>query len=253
MATPVTGYLSRISGPRRSPRYEYHLACLLIFVAGMLNSAGFVAVALYTSHMTGLTATMADHLVDRDVELLSLGAVGLGAFVLGGVWCSMLYTWGRRRGLGSRFANVLAFEGVLILGFSLTAEAVEGEHHDLVHVAVLCFTMGMQNALITKVADVPVRTTHVTGMVTDIAIELGKALYPHRTPGPDPVRGDRRKLQVLTSLVGLFFLGGVTGTVGYLAAGFLFLVPVALLLLVLAYRPVARDLSPRRPPARVFL
>jgi hypothetical protein len=38
-----------------------------------------------------------------------------------------------------------------------------------------------------------------------------------------------------------------------LAAGFSFLVPVALLLLVLAHRPVARDLSRRRPPARAFL
>lgn len=253
MATPVTGYLSRVSGPRRSPRYDLHQACLLILVAGMLNSAGFVAVALYTSHMTGLTATMADHLVDGDVELLSLGAVGLGAFVLGGIWCSLLFTWGRRRGLGCRFANVLAFEGALILVFSLTAEAVEDDHRGLVPVAVLCFTMGMQNALLSKVADIPVRTTHVTGMVTDIAIELGRMLYPHRTPGPEPVRADRRKLRVLTTLVGLFFLGGVTGTVGYLAAGFSFLVPVALLLLVLAYRPVARDLSRRRPPARAFL
>ena len=137
MATPVTGYLSRVSGPRRSPRYDLHLACLLILVAGMLNSAGFVAVALYTSHMTGLTATMADHLVDGDVELLSLGAVGLGAFVLGGIWCSLLFTWGRRRGLGCRFANVLAFEGALILVFSLTAEAVEDDHRGLVPVAVI--------------------------------------------------------------------------------------------------------------------
>lgn len=252
MATPVAGYLSLVSGPRRTPRYDHHLACLLILVAGMLNSAGFVAVALYTSHMTGLTATMADHLVDRDVALLSLGAVGLSAFVLGGIWCALLFNWGRRRGLGCRFANVLAFEGVLILAFGLTAEAVRGEHRDLVRVAVLCFTMGMQNALITKVSDVPVRTTHVTGMVTDIAIELGKLLYPNRTPGPDPVRADLRRLRVLSGLVGLFFLGGVAGTLGYLAAGFSFLVPVALLLLVLAYRPVARDLA-RRRRTRVFL
>lgn len=252
MATPVAGYLSLVSGPRRTPRYDHHLACLLILVAGMLNSAGFVAVAVYTSHMTGLTATMADHLVDRDVALLSLGAVGLGAFVLGGIWCALLFNWGRRRGLGCRFANVLAFEGVLILAFGLTAEAVQGEHRDLVRVAVLCFTMGMQNALITKVSDVPVRTTHVTGMVTDIAIELGKMLYPNRTPGPDPVRADLRRLRVLSGLVGLFFLGGVAGTLGYLAVGFSFLVPVALLLLVLAYRPVARDIA-RRRRARVFL
>jgi len=254
MATPVTGYLSLVSGARRTPRYDLHLACLLILVAGMLNSAGFVAVALYTSHLTGLTATMADHLVDRDVVLLSLSAVGLGSFVLGGIWCALLFNWGRRRGLGCRFANVVAFEGALILGFGLTAEAFRGEHRDLVSVGVLCFTMGLQNALITKVADVPVRTTHVTGMITDIAIELGKTLYPNRTPGTDPVRGDPRKLRLLATLVGLFLLGGVAGTLGYLAVGFAFLVPVALLLLVLAYRPVARDLArQRRRPARVFL
>ncbi|HST71693.1 YoaK family protein [Kocuria sp.] len=252
MATPVAGYLALVSGARRIPRYDRHLAFLLILVAGMLNSAGFVAVALYTSHMTGLTATMADHLVDRDVELLSISAVGLGAFVLGGIWCALLFNWGRRRGLGGRFANVLAFEGLLILGFSLSAEAFRDDHRDLVSVGVLCFTMGLQNALITKVGDFPVRTTHVTGMITDIAIELGKMAYPNRTPGPDPVRGDPEKLRVLATLVGLFFLGGVAGTLGYLAVGFAFLVPIAVLLLVLAFRPVARDVA-RRRGARVFL
>ncbi|MEX5257431.1 DUF1275 family protein [Kocuria arenosa] len=104
MATPVTGYLSRVSGPRRSPRYDLHLACLLIFVAGMLNSAGFVAVALYTSHMTGLTATMADHLVDGDVELLSLGAVGLGrsCSAASGAGCSSTGAGGAGSAAGSR-------------------------------------------------------------------------------------------------------------------------------------------------------
>jgi len=254
MATPVTGYLSLVSAARRTPRYDRHLACLLILVAGSLNSAGFVAVALYTSHMTGMTATLADHLVDRDLELLSVGAVGLGSFVLGGIWCALLFNWGRRRGLGCRFANVVGFEGALVLAFALTAEAFTEAHRNLLSIAVLCFTMGLQNALITKVADVPVRTTHVTGMLTDIAIELGKTLYPNRTPGPDPVRGDPEKLRLLATLVGLFFLGGVGGTLGYLAVGFSFLVPVALLLLVLAYRPVARDVARRRRrPARVFL
>jgi uncharacterized membrane protein YoaK (UPF0700 family) len=202
--------------------------------------------------MTGLTATMADHVVDRDVELLSLGAVGLGSFVAGGIWCVLLFTWGRRRGLGCRFANVVAFEGLLILAFGLTAEAFAREHRDLLSVGVLCFTMGLQNALITKVADVPVRTTHVTGMITDIAIELGKLLYPNRTPGPEPVRADPERLRILSTLVGLFFLGGVAGTLGYLTVGFAFLVPLALLLLVVAYRPVARDLA-RRRRTRVFL
>ena len=47
-------------------------------------------------------------------------------------------------------------------------------------VAALGFVMGQQNALITKVSDATIRTTHVTGMVTDIGIELGTGLYRNR-------------------------------------------------------------------------
>ena len=59
----------------------------------------------------------------------------------------------------------------------LLAGRFEGPETELVLVAPLCFTMGLQNALITKIRDFPVRTTHVTGMVTDIAVELGRILY----------------------------------------------------------------------------
>lgn len=245
--------LRRVAGATRTPRRNRHLANLLAFIAGMLNSVGFVAVSVYTSHMTGLTASVADHLVLGSLGLVAIGLEAITCFVLGAMACALLFNWGRRRHHEARFANVLVLEAVLILAFGGLADLLTWRHRDLVFVAVLCFTMGLQNAIITKISAAQIRTTHVTGMVTDIAIELGRMLYPHRTPGPEPVRADRRKLRVLTTLVGLFFLGGVAGTVGYLAAGFSFLVPVALLLLVLAYRPVARDLSRRRPPARAFL
>ncbi|WP_142094294.1 YoaK family protein [Propioniferax innocua] len=41
-------------------------------------------------------------------------------------------------------------------------------------VMTLCWTMGLQNALITKVTDAQIRTTHVTGMVTDIGIDSAR-------------------------------------------------------------------------------
>lgn len=44
-------------------------------------------------------------------------------------------------------------------------------------VALLCFVMGLQNAMITKISKAEIRTTHVTGLVTDIGIEIGKSLY----------------------------------------------------------------------------
>ena len=39
------------------------------------------------------------------------------------------------------------------------------------------FHHGLQNALITKLSRAEIRTTHITGIVTDIGIELGKLLY----------------------------------------------------------------------------
>ncbi|MFX4396989.1 YoaK family protein, partial [Acinetobacter baumannii] len=63
----------------------------------------------------------------------------------------------------------------------------------VVAVPLLCFIMGLQNAIITKVSQARIRTTHVTGITTDIGIELGKLAYwnPGGGEGPPAVRADR--------------------------------------------------------------
>ena len=91
-----------------------------------------------------------------------------------------------------------------------------------------------------------IRTTHVTGMVTDIGIELGKLFYwnlAHEDKaGTPPVRADRGKLIVLSTLVTLFFAGGVTGAYSFFHYGFGSTLPLALFLMVLAAVPVADDI-----------
>lgn len=243
MAAP--GYLARIAGPERTPSLNHQLASLLALVAGILNSVGFVAVAFYTSHMTGVTAQVADHFVLGDMYLVWVGLLSIVSFVAGAMACAIIFNWGRRRGLRSRYANVLLVEGLLMLLFGLLAESLTASWRELVFVPVLCFTMGLQNAVITKISGAQIRTTHVTGMVTDIGIELGKMAYPNRRDSPDPVRGNPVKLGTLASLVALFFLGGIIGAVGYLALGFAVLVPGALLLVLVSYRPLLADLGAR--------
>lgn len=235
-ADPVTlpdWHLLRLAGPVRDERLNRHLAYLLAWVAGVLNSVGFVAVGFYTSHMTGITASVADQLVLGGTRLVGLGVVSIIFFLLGAMACAIQFNWARRRARGDRFALVLLSEAVLVLVVGGLADEVTWEHREWLLVAVLCFVMGQQNALITKVSDATIRTTHVTGMVTDIGIELGKLSYHNRMADVDPVRGDRAKLLMLTALVGLFFTGGLVGAAGYLALGFVvLLVPAGLLLLV---------------------
>jgi len=247
----VRRYLLTVAGPVRSPAHNVQLAALLALNAGVLNSVGFVAVSVYTSHMTGLTASVADHLVLGGSAIVLTGLLGIATFMAGAAACAVLFNWGRRRGLRGRYANVLVLEALLVLLFGLLAEEFAWRHRDLVFVAVLCFTMGMQNAIITKISGAQIRTTHVTGMVTDIGIELGKLAYVSRTPGLPPVVPDLRKLGVLALLVGLFFAGGILGALGYLEFGFATLVPLALVLLAAAAAPLAADVRRhRRTPRR---
>lgn len=239
------GYLLRVAGPERTAALNHQLACLLALVAGVLNSVGFVAVAFYTSHMTGVTALIADQLVLGDWYVVAIGVLSVTSFIAGAMTCAIVFNWGRRRGLRSRYANVLLIEGGLMLAFGLLAEELTFDGRELLFVPVLCFTMGLQNAVITKISGARIRTTHVTGMVTDIGIELGKLTYHNRRPDTDPVRGDRHQIALHGSLIGLFLVGGVIGAVGYLAIGFAVLVPGALLLLIASHRPLLADLGAR--------
>lgn len=226
-------HLLHLAAGERDERLNRHLAYLLAWVAGVLNSVGFVAVGFYTSHMTGLVALVADQLVLGGLTVVLMGLVAITAFVLGAMACALQFNWARRRLRHDRFALVLLVEAVLVLIVGGLAESVTWAHREWLIVAVLGFVMGQQNALITKVSGATIRTTHVTGMVTDIGIELGKMVYLRRPGEPDPVRGDLAKLLMLSTIVALFFVGGVLGAVGYLALGFpVLLVPAALLLLV---------------------
>lgn len=239
----ISRYALLLSGPRRTPLFDRHLAFLLVVIAGALNSVGFVVVGLYTSHMTGVTASAADHIVTANWGMVGAGVLSLVFFVLGAMSCTVLFTWGRRRRLSSRYANVLTLEGLLILLIGLFAGTVDSPDYEEVLVAPLCFTMGLQNAIITKIRDFPVRTTHVTGMVTDIAVELGRLVY--RNGDRVGVTADKEKLGVLSTLVGLFFVGGVVGTLGYWWLGLNVLIVGACLILLASLPPVLRDVLGR--------
>ncbi|MFW6598890.1 YoaK family protein [Propionibacteriaceae bacterium Y2011] len=219
---------------------------MLALTAGVLNSVGFFAVTMYTSHMTGLAAMLADQLVLGDLRLVATAAVGLGSFIAGAACCALVFNAARRRGWQSRYAVVLVLEAVLILLIGLLANELDLARRLWPLIIVLCFTMGLQNAIITKISAAQIRTTHVTGMVTDIGIELGKLVYRSRPrTDPNPVRADLDKLGLLVLLVSAFILGGVAGAIGYQVIGFVTLVPMAMVLLGFAAIPVVDDLRNR--------
>jgi uncharacterized membrane protein YoaK (UPF0700 family) len=243
-------YLRRLTGKERSQAANRQLAHFLAFIAGATNAGGYVAVKQYTSHMSGMISAMADNVAVGEMGLVAAGLSAMLAFLAGAACTALLVNWGRRREMQSEYALPLMVEAGLLVSFGLMGSRFEQHRWLLVSatVALLCFTMGLQNAIITKISQAEIRTTHVTGMVTDIGIELGKAMYWNRGtyPGREMVRADGDKLWLLTSLVGLFFIGGVLGAIGFKHVGFVVTLPLAAMLLLLAVVPVVDDLRELR-------
>ena len=222
------------------------LGGILAFNAGAVNAGGFLVVAMYTSHMTGFASLLADNLVLGNMRLV-LGAIGaLLAFTCGAAFTAIQVNWARQHGLRSEYALPLLVEAMLLLLFGLLGATLNRQTPFAVPltVLVLSFTMGLQNALVSKISSSQIRTTHMTGIVTDIGIELGKLLYWNRTASPfeSRVRANRIKLRLFGTLLAAFIGGGVVGAMGFKYVGFTWVIPLALLLLGMSLPPLYSDL-----------
>ena len=222
------------------------LGSLLAFNAGAINAGGFLVVGMYTSHMTGFASMVADNLVLGNIKLV-LGAVGaLLAFTCGAAATAMLVNWARQTHLRSKYALPLLIEAALLLVFGLIGATFNRQTPFAVPftVLMLAFIMGLQNALVTKMSSSLIRTTHMTGVVTDLGIELGKLLYWNRHGGPieSQVRANRDKLRLYAGLLSAFMVGGLVGAAGFKYVGFIWVVPLAMLLLLLSLPPLIADL-----------
>ncbi|MEM5382926.1 YoaK family protein [Paraburkholderia phymatum] len=249
-------FFRTLTGKDRSTAANRRLGFSLAFVAGAANAGGYLAVRQYTSHMSGVVSSIADDAVLGDFALVLAGVGSLISFLLGAACSAVLVNWGRRQRLHSQYASPLLLEASLLLCFGLL-----GSHLALwdtlfvpATVMLLCFIMGLQNAMITKLSGAEIRTTHMTGIVTDIGIELGKLCYWNASrddPALTPVLANRERLKVHARMLASFFAGGVTGALGFKHVGYAATIPLACVLTVLAIIPLLDDLRERTwGPAR---
>ena len=228
---------------QRTAQTNLRLGATLCLIAGATNAGGFLAVGQYTSHMTGVLSSVADNPVLGQITLAIAGLASLLAFLGGAMTTTWMVNWALRRNLQSAYGRPLLLEAALLLLFGLFGTGINffaGLFVPLT-VLVLCFIMGLQNAVITKISHAEIRTTHVTGLVTDLGIELGKLFYINRLTQDAPVKANRNKLRIHLTLIGSFFVGGLLGAIGFKSVGFIATLPLSILLTLLVLRPVLDD------------
>lgn len=218
----------------------------------LAGSAGFVNAVLLSffqvpvSHMSGAVSHLGVAMASRPVAE-ALGAFTIiAAFFLGSVVSGVLV--GRDTALpGRRYGVVLLIQGgaLAAAGSCLYARIALG-------VPLAAFACGVQNAMSSSYYGLAIRTTHVTGMVTDLGVIVGHWIR-HR-------RFSRRKAVVLSVMTAAFLIGGVSGAAsivwldfrvlyvpaaGTLAAALGYYIRAARRVRMLAAeRPGCRDLPP---------
>ncbi len=237
--------LRHLTGQHRTASTNRLLGALLAFNAGAINAGGFLVVGMYTSHMTGFASMISDMLVLGSFTV-AIGATGaLLAFVAGAACTAVLVNWARQNHLRSEYALPLLLEAGLLLVFGLLGATLNRQTPFAVPltVLVLAFTMGLQNALVSKISASQIRTTHMTGVITDMGIELGKLFYWNQGARPPElqVRANRIKLRLYAMLLGAFMAGGVVGAAGFKYLGFVWVLPMAGLLLLMSLPPLWAD------------
>ncbi len=239
---------------------QARLAITLASVAGFVNVVGVVVCGVAVSHVTGTVSALGREVGQGEWHLLGIAGWLLAWFLVGAMVSGLAIGAARARGWRSVYVVPMAIEafalaamGVLVAqrgvaiesGSPLTTGAFAATQWSLS--AIACLAMGLQNATITSISGGVVRTTHLTGVLTDLGIELSRLVAPRGdmptppSPATDATR-DRtslhrerlRRLALLASILGSFLFGaGIAAIAMPTLAAWTMLPPVALLLFVI--------------------
>lgn len=188
---------------------------LLGFQAGYVNAFGFLACGRYVSHVTGfgtqIGTTFATTGFVHVIELL-----GFPLSFIGGAFLNSYHTIARlERGLKPRFkimtlALPVGFTVVLIGGVSGIFGAFDAQAalaHEVFLLYVLTFLCGLQNGCFATLTRGQIRTTHLTGISTDIGTDIARLWYGRLKDDEHSLTYNMNFCRVLT------FAGFTTGSI----------------------------------------
>ncbi|MZR63145.1 YoaK family protein [Alcanivorax sp. DP30] len=175
-------------------------AFLLAFLAGSVNAVGLLGFSHQSvSHLTGSSSLLGLALADLDLRNALHLLLTLLSFLAGAALSGLLITSTALK-LGRHYGFSLLIEATLLTFAMVSLQ--QGSDFGIYLASMAC---GLQNAMVTTYSGSIIRTTHLSGIFTDLGIMLGNWL-----------RGiplDSRRLLLFLLLISGFICGGIVGTV----------------------------------------
>ena len=222
----------RHRGRSRTLLHNLKIASLLSFVAGLVNVAGFLGFQQLTTNVTGHFAFFIDEMYKLNFWAGFIYFIYILFFFLGSFTSSLLIEIILRK--NDRFIYILP---ILIETILLIFVAIYGQNFNLektnLLACILLFAMGLQNSLVTRISDATVRTTHLTGLFTDLGIELSQLLFYKKIESKKTLYSS---IKLRLTIISFFFLGGIIGGILYAKLElYVLFIPALLLIIGLIY------------------
>lgn len=197
----------RHKGNRRTFTHNLRLASTLSFIAGIVNIAGVLSVATLTTNVTGHFAFFAEEIALKNYSKAITILIYIFFFLFGAFTSNFLVEIAslKKPRIAHAFPMILE---VLILVFV----GVSQDFNPNYIAYLLLFVMGLQNALVTNISQSVVRTTHLTGLFTDLGIELSQLFFYKKEV---ELKRLSRNISLRLSIIIFFFIGCVLGGLLY--------------------------------------
>lgn len=203
----------RHTGKGRTFKHNLRVAVFLSFIAGVVNICGVLWVNVLTTNVTGHFAFFSEELFRENRWLAATFLLYILAFLCGAFVSSFITEFLLRRRFRQPHRISMFIEALFLLITGLTGNILVSNGLSAIYVAgMLLFAMGMQNSLVTLISDRVVRTTHLTGLFTDLGIELSQLFFYKEKEQRKKLH---RSIELRLAIILFFFAGCVCG-------GFLF-------------------------------
>ncbi|HZH85877.1 MAG TPA: YoaK family protein [Brumimicrobium sp.] len=197
----------RHQGKRRTMKDNLRIAIILSFVAGIVNVTGFLFLKQLTTNVTGHFALFINDVANFEFWKGTVYFLYIFSFLLGSFISSFLIELFRNNKRLNVYVIPVLIESFILVSVAILASLVIFDYPDLI-ACLLLFSMGLQNSYVTKVSDAVVRTTHLTGLFTDLGIELSYLFFKRKYSLRDKIKAS---IRLRVYIISFFFIGGLFG------------------------------------------
>lgn len=198
-------------GKSRNFIHNIGIATLLSFVAGIVNVVGFLSIKQLTTNVTGHFAFMVEEALRINFHQAFFYFIYIFFFFLGAFFSNFTIEVTQKLSDKNIYFIPVIYESLTLFVIALLPMEFIQSYPNFIACGLL-FAMGLQNSLVTIISNAVVRTTHLTGLFTDLGIEFSQLFfYKKKKQNKKLISSIKLRLSIVAS----FFMGGILAGICY--------------------------------------